>query len=171
MHFQIHCILLCFFERHRHQLVLAFLRLQPIFFLLLLIIKFLKLTTFLFDHNLIAVFDFKKTSEFIFEPFQLLLETHYSNILAQFGLLFRAFGFQKLQLLFNFDHVHLVGVDEVLLMLTENFDKFIGECIHESSNVFVSIQDGVHILLNVVKNTGILVIYTTAQVLLEIFKV
>lgn len=52
----------------------------------------------------------------LFEPFQLRLQLHYSGVLVKLAVLLCGFGFQKLKLLFDFDHVKLVSVQKVVFV-------------------------------------------------------
>jgi len=76
-----------------------------------------------FDRVIVFVFDPKERVELSFEPFQLLFELHDAYVLCQLRVLLLSFHLKELQLLLNLDHVHFVGVQEVVLVLAENADK------------------------------------------------
>ena len=104
---------------------------------------------------IIFMFDLHQLLELILVKLKLLLKTYDSNILCQFSVLLFRLLLEMLQLSLYFVHMGLVGVYEIIFVLTQHLHKLlvIGSkhlihlvvCVlHVSYILLHSIENGVH---------------------------
>ena len=144
---------LCFRQGYRKELVLSLgsfdLGLHPIVFFND------RLALVLDDLNglVMSGFDFHELIKLVLEPVKLFFKLNDSDILSEFGLLLATLVLEELQFLLNLEHVHLVGIEEVVFVLSKDSHKFLIEGLQHGVDLAMAVHELVYVTLDVSQQT------------------